>query len=632
MSAIAAVVAGAALLLWPSLLNGYPLVFIDTASYLMHTVEPAVPWDKTQAYGPFLHLFHWRVSLWPPMVAQGLIASHLIWLAVRAIRGEARPLVHLAVCSALGALTSAPWFLATLMPDAFTALAPLTLFLLGFGRLGRSETAWVIAVGTLAVATHLSHLPVALGLVVLTLILTRRAAPVLRAAIPVALAVGFLLTSNALAFGRATLSPHGAVFLLARLQADGPAARLLRDRCPEAGWHLCAFTDRLPMDSDEFLWDGSSPLNREADGTYRAMGGVRGAAEAAEINRATLRAYPAEVAGAVLTNTLRQLGMTRVGDTLSDEHLAASARRYIAGFFQARELAAFDAGAQMRGELQVLAAPFLLPHLPVLLLSLAGAGVALWRATRARDFTRATLIIFALAALAGNAAIAGGLSKPHHRYQARIVWLLPLAVMVSLWPPSPASRRKGEGTARPMASVEKPLLHHLFVPHRVQPHFLHLNALAGLLVCHVHVEDQREAVAIHERAGGRRRVDVMVRIPPVALALHCRAAAQLGHVALHRLAADDVVRPETRPGLFMLAGLAERGEGFGDLAGRHATPPEHVDGVILHRSDALRHPARGVAQALISVAMSGQRSSRSITTWPNTSPSCSGSSCAPSAV
>nr|WP_246602996.1 hypothetical protein [Falsiroseomonas tokyonensis] len=440
-----AVLLGAPLLVWPAFLNFYPLVFIDTVSYLLHTTAPEVPWDKTQAYGPFLHLFHWQLSLWPAVLAQGLIASHLIWLAQRALRGAAQPGWHLMLCAGLGLLTSAPWFLATLMPDALTGLVPLSLFLLAFGGLGPLMTAWVGGVAVLAVASHLSHLPLALALLALTLLLGRRMRPLLRAGLPVALAVLFLCTANALAFGRFTPSPHGAAFLLARLQADGPAAALLRDRCPEAGWHLCAFTDRLPMDSDELLWDGTSPLNREADGSPRAMGAMRGAAEAQEIVAATLRAYPLQVAAAALRNAWAQLGLTRVGDTLSAEHLDLSARRAIAGHFPAAELARFDAGAQMRGALPSLAKPWLWPHLPVLLASLPLALWLGWRAARARDLSRLALLAFALGALAANAAAAGALSKPHHRYQARIAWLLPLAVGLAAIP------RRGAG---PHASGE----------------------------------------------------------------------------------------------------------------------------------------------------------------------------------
>ncbi len=432
--ALLAVLAGMPFLVWPSWLNGYPLVFIDTVSYLLHTTVPEVPWDKTQAYGPFLHLFHWRISLWAPMLMQGLIASHLIWLVQAAVRGRANPGWHVLVCAGLGLLTSAPWFQATLMPDALTGWVPICLYLLAFGRLTPGQSLWVGGLAVLAVAAHLSHLPVALALLALTLVITWRLAPVLRAGLPVALAVLLLCTANAIAFGRFTPSPHGSAFLLARLQADGPAAALLRDRCPEAGWHLCAFTDRLPIDSDEFLWDETSPLNREADGTLRRMGAMRGAEEARAIIAETLEAYPGWVATAALRNGLAQLGKVRVGDTLVPDHLAASARRAIEGHFPAGELAQFDAGAQMRGALPALAAPWLLPHVPVLLASLVAALWLGWRAVRARDWARLALLAFALGAIAANAAAAGALSKPHDRYQARIVWLLPLAVGLAAIP------------------------------------------------------------------------------------------------------------------------------------------------------------------------------------------------------
>jgi len=435
MTAVLAVLLGAALLAWPAVLNGYPLVFIDTSSYLNHTTLPELPWDKTQAYGPFLHLFHWQVTLWPTVAAQALIASHLIWLAQRMTRGRARAGAHVVVCAALAALTSAPWFLATLMPDALTGAAALCVILLGCGRLHPWESAWVTVLGTLSIAAHLSHLPTAFALVALVAVLTRSPAAVLRGAAPVALALVFLFGANLVGFGRATLSPHGAVFLLARLQADGPAAATIRARCPEAGWHLCAFTDRMPMDSDEFLWDGGSPLNRNPDGIWRPMGGVRGAAEAREIVGATLRDHPLDVGEAMLRNTLAQLRLVAVGDTLVDTYLEVSARIPIARAFPSREVAAFDVGLQARGELPARAAPFLAPHLPVLLVALAVAPVLLWRAWRQRDLGRGTLLAGALLALLANAFATGALSKPHHRYEARIVWLLPLAVLLTALPP-----------------------------------------------------------------------------------------------------------------------------------------------------------------------------------------------------
>jgi hypothetical protein len=429
-----AILLGGAVLVWPAALNGYPLLFIDTTSYLRHTLVPEVPWDKAPIYGPLIHLFHARWTLWAPILAQGMLVSWLLWLAQRGLRGVAGPVAHLLLMLGLAGLTSAAWFIATVMPDALTAVAPLCLFLLAFGRLSRVEALAVGLCGALAIGAHLSHLPTAFALLLLTALLTRRLAPVLRVAAPLVLAMLLLAGLNLVNFGRVTLSPHGVVFLLARLQDDGPAAALLRDRCgrdpASARWHLCGFLDQLPMDSDVFLW-GYSPLHSEADGSLRPQGHVRAVPEAREIIAATLATYPLEVATAMLANTLRQLTRFRVGDTLDDE-LILYRRSGVEVGFPDREVAAFDAGLQARSLLPAAAEPWLLPHLPLLLLALAATPILLWRAWRTGDLPRGALILFAVAAIGANAFATGALSKPHERYGSRMVWILPAALALAL--------------------------------------------------------------------------------------------------------------------------------------------------------------------------------------------------------
>lgn len=432
---LAALLLGAALLAWPAALNGYPLVFIDTVSYLAHTIEAALPWDKTPVYGPLLHLFHWRQSLWPPLAAQALLLSWMVWLTRRVARPArggpgAEAALHLLVCAALAMATSLPWFAATLMPDVLAGVAALALYLLGWGgdRLRRGERVALVVVGVLAASAHLSHLVVALAVLAL-LALARPGLPaLLRAGAVPGLAVAVLLGVNLLAIGRPALSPNGAIFLLARLQADGPAVATLHRHCPERGWYLCDFRDRLPMESDAFLWSPESPVSRDAAGRARFMGSVALVPEARAILGLTFAEQPLAVLQAMLGNGLGQLALVRVGDTLGNEHLALSARRMIAAGFPAEELARFDAARQMRGLLAPAAEPFRLPHLLALLLALPLALMGLLRGEAAQRW----LVAAVLAALLANAGATGALSKPHHRYQARIVWLLPLAALLAL--------------------------------------------------------------------------------------------------------------------------------------------------------------------------------------------------------
>ncbi|PWS36931.1 hypothetical protein DFH01_08560 [Falsiroseomonas bella] len=445
-----AILAGALLLVWPAFLNGYPLLFSDTGAFLHQTAPPPsgplVIWDKPHVYGPLLHALHWRVTLWGPLLAQGAMLSWLLWLTQRALRGAAAPGLHLAVCAGAGLLTTAPFTIALLMPDVFAPAVLLALLLLGFARdaLTRAE-AWALTLlGVFGIAAHLSHLPLAAAVVAITLLLTRRLRPVLRTALPILGAVLILLGTNLWGHGRAVLSPHGATFALARLQADGPAAAVIRERCPASGWYLCAFADRLPMDSDVFLWSRESPVNRAPDGTPRFLGGALLSAEAGAIVGETLRSRPLEVAEAMLRNTLAQLVTATAGDTLVPDYLDLAVRPRIAEAFPARELAAYDAARQRQGALPGLVAPFLWPHAPVLLLGAVLAGFAWWRAARRHDLRRLGLVVGVLVGVTANAFATGALSKPHLRYEARILWLMPVVAALALLPRRPPPAHGGQ--------------------------------------------------------------------------------------------------------------------------------------------------------------------------------------------
>ncbi|MFN8983358.1 MAG: hypothetical protein ACK5X9_12655 [Alphaproteobacteria bacterium] len=426
----AAVILGAALLIWPAIFNSYPLLFSDSGGFLHQTLGPLMLWDKPYVYGPFLHAFHWRISLWGPVIAQGVVLSHLLWLTQRTLRGNATPLWHIGLCAFAALATAAPFSVALLMPDIFAPIVVLGLVLLGFGgaTLTRFERGYLLALVALGIAAHLAHLPLALGLCVIALLLRLWRYPVRLFAmvVPVMISVAALLATNAIGHGRIALSPYGSVFMLARLQEDGPASAVLKARCPDAGWYLCAFTDRLPMPANDFLWAPNSPVNRDATGKPRFLGGMMLAPEAGQIVSETLRADPLGVARAMLGNALVQLGSFGIGDTLDNAHFAAAVRPRIEQGFPARELAAFDQARQAQDVLKDALMPLHPFHLLVVLLALP---LLLWSAWRRQGLALA-LALFLLAAVLGNALICGGLSAPHPRYGARIMWLLPVAALL----------------------------------------------------------------------------------------------------------------------------------------------------------------------------------------------------------
>ena len=416
MAVLLAVCGGAVLMLWPALLNGYPVLFSDSGALLEMGLEPAMGWDKPWIYGPFLALFHWGATLWLPLAAQGLLTSGVLWLSQKAL-GAATARRHLLICTVLAIGTAAPWFASLLLPDFFAPIVVLCLFILAFGRerLSRSELAAVAMLGSIAIAAHLTHLIVASACIVALALVRRRLE--CRPALPLAAALAMLLLTNAVGNGVLGISPYGSVFALARLVGDGPGRAYLDRHCPDASLRLCAWQGRLSADSDEFLWHPQGPV--WADG----FGPTRFAPEAARLVPAVIAAYPIDVLRAAAANTLRQLAMARVGDALGADYLDIAVLPRLQRYFPAAEVARYQAARQPRGMLRNMAAPFAALHAALLL---AGAAGAVWLMLRSwrTDRPLAGLAAVALAALLANAFAGGALSGPHDRYQARIAWLV----------------------------------------------------------------------------------------------------------------------------------------------------------------------------------------------------------------
>jgi hypothetical protein len=406
------VVAGALFLAWPTLLNLYPLVFSDTHAFLVQGGEPQMVWDKPFIYGPLLTLFHLRLTLWLPLAAQCLLVSHLLWLT-RATVAPPTLRFHLALCAALATFSAAPWFTSLLMPDILAPALVLALFLLGFAKLSTPLRLWLLLLATIAIASHLSYLPLALALTLLALLL--RAHRSILVPLPAALAL--LLATNVIGHGKWAISPYGAVFALARLTTDGPAQAVLARECPRPDWKLCDWQGRFPADSDDFLWKEWAPV-------WSTGGPIPLAPEASAIVRATILQEPAAVLKTALANTAHQLTRVALGDTLGNDWLESSITGSLRAYFPAAEMARFRAGLQMNERLRPWAESLNPLHLAALLAGGIATAILAWRRNR--------LAAMILLALLANAAAAGALSRPHDRYQARIAWLVLVPALLTI--------------------------------------------------------------------------------------------------------------------------------------------------------------------------------------------------------
>jgi hypothetical protein len=427
----------ASVLLWPAIWNGYPIVFADTGTYLSQAIHLYLGWDRPPFYSLFILPLHMTISTWPIVGAQALLAGWVLLRVVRiflpAIPARWLPLLVLP----LATTTWLPFLVSELTPDLFTPLMVLVLCVLALAppdSIGWHERWCPSGVAAFMAATQQSSVALALVLVPILLIVRRmlparcgilpqphlRQATTIALLAPPLLAMAALFAVNLVGHGRAALSPFGNVFVLARVIYDGPGMAVLSRDCPASGWRLCAYRDKFPPSSDEFLWRPDSPVMLA--GGHKAV-----SAEAGAIIAAALRAEPVAELRAVFGNAVEQVSRFASGDGL--EAWPAQVGPWIERDFPAFEGANYRAGRQAQG---LLAVP---PWLQGVHEAMALAGVAvclllLPLAVRRRH-RAAGLLLAVLAVLPISALITGGLSTPHDRYQSRVMWLAPLVAALS---------------------------------------------------------------------------------------------------------------------------------------------------------------------------------------------------------
>ena len=449
LSRAAAVAAGALLLAWPAIYNHYPLLYPDSITYLAdgRSVARALFLHRLSEYYGMRSLiyslgilpFHWNVSPWPVVALHAGLAAWILWLVVRSIFPRRTVVTYLMVVPLLSLLSSVSWFVSLILPDILGPLLYLSLYLLVFARetlTGRERVGAACFAGW-AMTAHLTHLALAAGVCMLLALLWLAHSPLLTgrgralagAALVVIVAGGAQVALHAYLYGNASLEGDAPPFLAARVIADGPGRWYLEQHCPQAGLALCESVDELPADTDEFLWKrGGIWPAAAADGDDRIR------QQELKFVLAVLRAFPRQQLAISAGHFRQQLGAFGLYDLdrnnwvleAFDTALPGDKSNYLKSwqFNDALPLEGFSTAEYWT----VVVSLAVIVLVPLLL--------------RGRlPHPLQGLTVIALPAVAANALITGVFSNVEERYQARVVWLLPLlAVLYSLcW----LERRRG---------------------------------------------------------------------------------------------------------------------------------------------------------------------------------------------
>jgi len=414
------------ILLAPAFWNGFPLIYYDTGAYVLEGLGGQFLVERSPVYSLFLQYGGAAASLWFIVLIQAACTSLVMTETMRA----AAPRLSLVPALLIGAVlvvgTGLPWYVGQVEPDCFTAIVVLALYLVAFHArtLGQLRTALLIAAGALAVAAHPSHLLLAAFLLVLLTVLRLAVPRSLKPRLfePAIICVGGLalvLAANYAYTWQIFVSRAGPSFVFSRMLQDGIVMRLLEDTCPQSGYRLCAYRDSLPATADGWLWTPQSP--------FFALGHFKGTAdESARMVRAAILRYPLWQLSAAAKDTIAQFLHFGTGDQIEPQEwvLSPILTRYVPA-----QMNAYLSARQQRGEIKFK--PISEIDVTVGFLSLGAILLLLGWSLRRRQFDAAAFHGFVLAALIGNAAICGILSGTHDRYQSRLIWLAPFAVLLA---------------------------------------------------------------------------------------------------------------------------------------------------------------------------------------------------------
>ncbi len=426
---------------WPAFYNGFPLLYPDLLDYVPagRRVAAALFRHRMSSfyglnsliYSLGIYPFHWETTVWPVIALQCLLTSFVLLLVVRSFVPQKTTSRFLVLMLVLSLFSSLSWFGSFATPDILAPVLYLSVYLLVFARetISRIERYVLYLISWWAIASNPTYLQVVICLCLLLAALAifhskslrRNLVSAAELAGIILLAFGAQAAMDACVYSQ---SPDGAPqypFLTARLVGGGVGRQYLRSHCGETNWEICRYKDHLSGNAKDFLWKSSGAwMSAPPDAQKRIL------SQNLPFAIAVLRTYPIELLKQSADDFWIQL---------TSFDLYASERHFVIekniGKTIPRLQSPFLESRQARDQLPRRF--FTSIEYCVVIGSMLGIVTLLpwlWRCRPARLLGLGFVIISTLVL---NALFTGELFMFESRFQARMIWLVPLLAAMCAW-------------------------------------------------------------------------------------------------------------------------------------------------------------------------------------------------------
>jgi len=430
----AIILGGAILILSVALMNGYPLVYSDTGTYLRSAFTGFVPPDRPYWYGLFIELTSLGgYSLWGVVLVQAWLCSLLLWRCWMAF-GDGRAWTYMLTLAILSPFTGLGWYAGQLVADIFTVIGVLAGILLLFTN---TSLWWRSLYGFILMMTcfvHLSNLMILPLTLVCTALITRWKGGT-RTSIPLWVPMAMLILcwpaiwlANKAVSGQGHLSQRSHVFLMSGMAESGILQQWLAEHCLDGSLAICQFKDSIPTTNKAFMWSERSPL-------HWGGGADKVRDEYTAIIHATLKEprYLAWHVKASLLSTARLLALWHVADELEGEYYRQG---YSAPYGSIASLVAHELDDFLASEQNTGSGKLWMRVIDPVYAVLLGSSIlfAVLLLLRRPGGPHVLLCLFtAIATILFGAWVCATLSTVDSRFMGRTAWLLPMMASLILW-------------------------------------------------------------------------------------------------------------------------------------------------------------------------------------------------------
>lgn len=408
------------------LYNNFPITYPDTAAYLASGIENTLPLDRPIFYGWFLRATHMWDNLFLSLFAQGILATAVLYLFFKSFSVARNKKIHfLLSVFFLVCFTGYSFFVSFLMPDIFTFILVISLACLFFGDLKDGWRYFLFAVCTYSIIVHNSHFYIFILCLVflgVKFVLFNKseerkyylrkwltAFSIFIGAVLISLIVNFAFTKKLF------LAQNGHVFFISRMSEIGVLKDFLDHECQNGEYVLCPYKDSIPAD---FIWDPTSPLHK--------TGGFNTSAPGYKKMIREMLTRP-QYLKAILVNsffaTMQQLGSFEIEP--ASKHILA----YINEQFDAHSRTQSIAFQHRHDRLHF---DQLNERQHIIVLGSFSILVILLLFSNTLQVKHRQLIVFIFWACLFNAMICASFSTVLTRYQGRVIFLIPLVLLLIL--------------------------------------------------------------------------------------------------------------------------------------------------------------------------------------------------------